>query len=315
MPVFTGSARSPVCVFRSFLIASVCLAACLFALAAAQAFADEPGPALIWQAGDTRVFALEDRPGGMDEGLFSGPATPEERARYFKDGKAEGSINVFLIQKNGQNLLVDTGFGKAAPGKSRLLPLLAAMGISPEQVDRVLLTHMHTDHVGGLVDGATRVFAKATVLVAKAEADSWLQAAKAEPDNANAALVNAVAQAYGGDLETFALGGEVLPGLIGLDASGHTPGHTVFQLEDGGRTLLILGDLLLAAALQFALPEECARYDMDMPKAVASRKAILDLAAEKQWPVAGTHIPFTGIGLVAKDGKGYRFTPTGSVQQ
>lgn len=268
--------------------------------------------ALVWQSGDCAVHVLEDRPGRMDAGLFSGPATDAERRALFdEDGKAAASISVFLIRQDGKNILVDAGFGDAAPGASALMPLLASMDITPEQIDAVLLTHMHIDHIGGLLLQGERAFPRAAVLVSSPELAFWLGADHGEGARPNAELARRVKQAYGDDVRVFAFGEEPLPGISGLDSSGHTPGHTVFRVKnrDKGKDLLIIGDLIHAAALQFPLPEECALYDMDREKAVAARRAVLELAASEELLTAGMHLPWPGAGRVEKAGRGFGFAP------
>ena len=263
----------------------------------------------IWASGAVSVFAIQDRPGEMPVSIFSGPASAEQRQKYFPGGVAEASINVFLITMNGRNILVDTGYGTVAPGKSGLLPRLAEMGLQPDSIDTVLLTHMHIDHVGGLLKHKQRAFPKAKILVSKPEIDFWLAEAKGDAKNDNAALVSKVVEAYGQDVSTpFAFGDEVLPGVRALSATGHTPGHTVFLIDVEGKKLLILGDLVHAAALQFPMPEECASYDMDRDQAVKSRVKFFEMAASGNIPVAGMHIPFPGNGTVKKEEKGFAFT-------
>ncbi|MCL1940126.1 MAG: MBL fold metallo-hydrolase [Desulfovibrionaceae bacterium] len=276
-----------------------------------------PGPALaatpeppvrdIWKAGDTTVTIIQDLPGAMSVDLFSGPASEQERQKYFTDGKAEAGFNVFLLRAGGKNVLFDTGLGTMRETPGRLWGLLPGLGVELDAVDLVLLTHMHGDHIGGLMKGTERAFPKAKVMVAKPELDFWLGLAGKDPGNANAAMVKAISEAYGDDIQLFVYGDTLLPGVTALNAEGHTPGHTVFQVDADGKTLLIIGDLVHSAPLQFALPDECAKFDMDVPKAIADRKRILELAAEKHWPVAGMHLPFPGFGTVVKEGKGYRW--------
>jgi len=295
---------------------AACALACVFslpllllALSPSPAKAADHSP--VWKAGKLQVFAIQDRPGGMSIDIFSGPASPEERQQYFTDGKAPASINVFLLRIDGKNILVDTGFGTVAPGKSALIPALNELGLAPESINVVVLTHMHMDHVGGLLQHKERAFPKAHVMVAKAELDYWLDLAEKSPDNANAVLVKTVTEVYGKDiLPPFSFDKEILPGVTALEATGHTPGHTVLRLDAEGKSLLIIGDLLHAAALQFALPEECASYDIDPKAAVASRIRILDLAAQNSIPIAGMHIPFPGHGNVTKADKGFSFSPS-----
>jgi glyoxylase-like metal-dependent hydrolase (beta-lactamase superfamily II) len=272
-------------------------------------------PFAVFTAGPMTMYALEDHAGSMDISLFNGPASSEQRQKYFTDGKSPSSINAFLLEIKGAErrlYLVDAGFGQFGPGNSGLPEQLRALGPSPRDIDGVLLTHMHLDHIGGLLKDGKRAFPRAAIFVSGPEINFWTALAVKEPDNPNAAAVKNVLSAYGADVKApFAFGEEVMPGIQALDASGHTPGHTVFRLEADGSRLLIIGDLLHAAALQFPLPDECPRYDMDTQAAVKARKRILNLAAEQNIPVAGMHIPFPGTGSVSKDGTGYAFAPIG----
>ncbi|MDR2893314.1 MAG: MBL fold metallo-hydrolase [Deltaproteobacteria bacterium] len=296
------------------VVALLCAAFCLIGPSASLAAepAVQVGP--IWSSGAVSVLTIQDVPGDMSVDIFSGPASQEERAKYFQAGKAPAGVNAFLIQVQGQaagekplNMLVDAGFGMA--GASKLMQGLAAAGVAPEQVDFVLLTHMHGDHIGGLLSAeGQRVFPNAGIMVARIEKDYWTGKSSQTPNPENAALATKVLEAYSSGLpQPFEFGKLTLPALTAkagfaveaLDASGHTPGHTVFMLDAAGQKLMIIGDLVHAAALQFALPEECARYDVDVPQAVKARKRILALAAEQEIEIAGMHIPFPGNGKVA----------------
>jgi len=276
---------------------------------------DQAASSKAWKAGDMTVTVIQDLPFEMDASLFSGPATEAERLKYFTDGKAEASVNVFLLRMGDKIALFDAGAGPMifqTPGKLR--EALANQGIKPEDIDFVLLTHMHGDHIGGLLQGEERAFPKAKLMVSGPEIDWWVAFAQSSPQNSNeflavnAALVLAVVAAYGDDIQPFAFGDSVLPGVTALDAAGHTPGHTVFQLTAGKETLFIIGDLLHAMNLQLALPDECAVFDMDPPAAILARKRILDLAAESNAHIAGMHFPLSNaIGAIEKDGEGWKF--------
>lgn len=309
----------PIAIFaNSHGLFRLCLfACCLLAfpllpgiLSTAQAAGSDPAAPKSAPVGAISVTVLQDRANEMDISLFSGPATPEERQTYMPGGKAPASVNTFLIRAGDKNILVDAGFGTIIPGAPQLERNLAAVGLSPADIDIVLLTHLHTDHVGGLLKHKKRAFPKAKVMVSKPELEYWTSLAEKDSANANAALVKTVVAEYGPDvLPPFALGAAVLPGVTSVDASGHTPGHSAFLVESDGKRLLIVGDLVHAAALQFPLPDECARYDMDSPAAVKARKAVLSMAAEKDIPVAGMHIVYPGMGRVKAEGKGFVFTP------
>jgi len=263
----------------------------------------------IWKAGDMTVTIIQDLPGEMSASIFSGPASEAEKLKYFIDGKAEAGIGVFLLRAGGKIALFDAGAGTLFKSPGKLPETLASLGIKPEDVDYVLLTHMHMDHIGGLLREEKRAFPKAKLLVSKSELNSWVALAAEDPSNANAAKVKVVISAYGDDiLPPFAFGDTLLPGVRALDASGHTPGHTVYQLTAGGKSLLIVGDLIHAMPLQFALPDECASFDMAPPQAILARKHIFAIAAKEGTPIAGVHFPFANaVGTVKQDGKGWKF--------
>lgn len=282
----------------------------------------------IWRVGDMSITAIQDLPGETEVSIFRGPASAAVREKYFNKGKSEAGYNVFLLRQGEKIALFDAGNGTVRQTPGKLPEILAGLGVKPEDVDFVLLTHLHLDHVGGLLEGKNRAFPKAGLMVSKPEIAYWTALAEKDPGNRNAAFVKTVVKAYGPDvLPPFAFGDILLPGVTALDASGHTPGHTVFQVEaagilypldtpghgnpqagTGGKSLLIIGDLIHAASLQFALPDECAVYDVDPPEAVLARKRILNLAEQKGIPVAGMHLPFPGWGKVARDGRAWKFT-------
>jgi glyoxylase-like metal-dependent hydrolase (beta-lactamase superfamily II) len=208
-------------------------------------------------------------------------------------------------------ILVDAGYGGAGPGESLLADAMKKAGLAPEMVDLVLLTHMHGDHIAGLVENGRRVFPKAGVWASAPEADFWLSDKPGRGQKAHALLAQKVLAAYGTDfLPPFSFGQEVAPGITALDASGHTPGHTVFLLESGGQRLLIGGDLIHAAALQFPDPSASPTYDMDPVKAAEARKKYLEMAAKENIPLAGMHLPAPALGRVKQaPGGGFAFEP------
>ncbi len=296
--------------FRTFLPrVAITLLAC--ALIPSFASAQETPSREIWKAGDMAVTVIQDLPGEMQASNFSGPASEKERLKYFTNGKAEAGVNAFLLRAGDKTVLFDAGAGAAGWAPAKLPETLARLGVKPEDIDFVLLTHMHWDHIGGLVQDGKRVFPKAKVLVSKAEFDSWMALAEKDASDKSAALTKAVAAAYGTDIQYIAFGDSLLPGVTALDISGHTPGHTAFQLTADGKNLLLVGDLIHSMPLQFALPDECAAFDMDPPKAVAARKRIFELAAKNGMQIAGVHFPLANaVGTVKKDGKGWKFERT-----
>lgn len=273
--------------------------------------AKTPEPA-VFHMGDATILALQDTPGSMDTTRFSGADKVTLRALE-PGGRADSSVNAYLVQTGGKNILIDTGFGgNGADRKSMLLALLREAGVPPQNIDTVLLTHLHLDHAGGLLHEGGAAFPKALVLVSKPELAYWTDARysrEAPGLQKNFTLVRDIARAYGSRLRTFAANDQVAPGITAVAAAGHTPGHTAFLLATDKGRVLFLGDTVQAASLQFPHPEIYAPHDLDGGAAVTSRLLLLGLAGAEGVPVAGTHLPFPGVGRVTPSGSGYAFTP------
>lgn len=250
--------------------------------------------------GEWTLTALQDASSAMRRELF--PALPEkEFVRLVGGRQAPASVNVFLLKRaDGQVVLVDAGYGS---GRGSMEKELKCAGFAPEKISAVLLTHMHGDHIGGLIDSEGKAFFPAARLyVSVPELEYW----KSAPASAGGERARSVLKAYDGRVKTFRFGEEPLPGIRALDASGHTPGHTVYESD----SFLILGDLLHAAAVQFARPDISATYDMDPKKAASARLRFYDLSARSAKPVAGMHLPFPGVGKITRSRTdGYVYTP------
>ncbi len=272
---------------------------------------DEP-VSYKYTVGDALVISLPDTVRDMPVEIFKG--APAEEIQKLAAGGIPSSIHAFLIKANGLIILADTGNGKADNPKSWLLPKLAEAGVNPAEVTHVLLTHLHGDHVGGLAWEGKAAFPNAQVLVSAPEKDFWLSPdtlAKFPNRQANIDLIKKNFALYDGKVKTFAFNESPLPGIKALDASGHTPGHTAFLLESKGKSLLLWGDLVHGASLQFANPAICANFDMDPAKAVESRVKFMEMASRSKIPVAGAHLPPQAVGMVkAGSAKGaYTYTP------
>lgn len=188
------------------------------------------------------------------------------------------SISAYLIKCNGKNILFDAGLGQNAGGQ--LLSELGKIGVAPENIHYVYITHFHGDHIGGmLTPQGNKTFSNAEVYVSMLEKNSDLgkseQAAK-------------MLEVYGNQIHTFEFGDTLPENVIAIDAVGHTPGHTVFQKGN----LLIIGDLMHALALQLPYPEYCANFDGDKEKAIASRKRVLRYAQDNNLIISGMHLPY-----------------------
>lgn len=225
-------------------------------------------------------------------------------------------INCFAVRTRDHVALIDTGGGvqHMAPTVGRLPQALAAAGIGLDEIDTVLLTHIHPDHSYGLVDARNAaLFPNATVMMAHAEYDFWLapETDAHLPDRAKKYFVpsrEAIAP-YADRIELFTGRGDLLPGISSVPLPGHTPGHTGYRIESGGEALLIWGDVVHIPTVQLRRPEVGILFDIDGARAAASRRALLEELVADPVPVAGMHLGFPAFGHVVAQGEGYGLVP------
>jgi len=306
---------------RRFFLAALFLAATTFANAdVPQNKTQVPGYYRL-ALGNFEVTALYDGPIDIDQKLLKSIATRDIQrllARQFLKGpKVQTAVNAYLINTGSKLILIDAGAAKLfGPELGNIVNNLKAAGYTPDQVDTVLITHLHGDHVNGLVTPeGQRVFINAEVWSAKADNDFWLSeeiAAKMPKDFQPFFKMSRDAAApylAAGKWKTFDSDRELIPGISSVDTHGHTPGHASYLLQSGDQRLMILGDLVHNHAVQFAHPEVAIEYDTDAKQAVVTRKRIFALAAKEKLLVAGMHLPFPGVGHVRKESKGYAWVP------
>jgi glyoxylase-like metal-dependent hydrolase (beta-lactamase superfamily II) len=268
--------------------------------------------------GDFEVTALNDGTFPMDLVKLLTHVTPkqldEDLSRSFLTNPVEASVNGFLINTGTKLVLIDTGAGTFfGPTVGKLVDSLEASGYRPEQVDEIYVTHLHPDHVGGLLKDGKMAFPNAVVRASQQEADYWLSKAKmaAAPAAAKDGFVNAqkALELYvaAGRFKPFNGDVQLVPGIRSVAAPGHTPGHTLYVVESGGEKLLLWGDLMHAAAAQFPDPSVSIFFDTDQAAATEQRKKVFADAAEHRYWVAGAHLPFPGIGHLRANGSGYTF--------
>ncbi|QPF71638.1 MBL fold metallo-hydrolase [Roseateles sp. DAIF2] len=228
----------------------------------------------------------------------------------------ETSVNGYLINTGSKLVLIDTGAaGAYGPSTGRLLAHLKAAGYQPEQVDEVYITHLHSDHAGGLLAEGKLAYPNATLRIARQEAEHWLSEAAmaAAPEAARGGFkaAQAVVKPYqeAGRFKPFDGDVELVPGVRAVATHGHTPGHTVYMVESKGQKLAVWGDLMHVAAVQFPDPTVTITFDSDSAKAMPQRQKAYAAAAEAGYYVAVAHVSFPGIGRLRADGKGYQWLP------
>jgi glyoxylase-like metal-dependent hydrolase (beta-lactamase superfamily II) len=270
--------------------------------------------------GDFEVTALSDGTVAlpMDKLLLNtNPAKVDQiLAKSYLKSPLETSVNAFLINTGDKLVLIDSGAGNLfGPTLGKLISSLKAAGYQPEQVDDILLTHMHPDHIGGLANNGKLVFPNAIIHADKQEADYWLSQDnmnKASDDTKKRfqeAMDSVLPYAKAGKLKTFGDNDNILPGIKVLSDHGHTPGHSKYLVESKGQKMLVWGDLVHVAAVQFAQPDVAIQFDSNPKAAIAARKKIFADAATQGYWIAGAHLPFPGIGHVRKEGKAYAWVP------
>lgn len=228
---------------------------------------------------DTEITWLCDRVSGQSLKLFPDADSALTASLGLKDS-IPSSMSAFLVRKDGKLLLFDTGLGLPDSGIRRGMDLL---GVAPEDIDYLFITHFHGDHIGGMLDtDGNPVYPNAQVYVSKAELDAWT----AMPADRNVQAIKTV-NAYRDRLHLFGFGDTLPCGVEALDAAGHTPGHTAFLVKN----ILVWGDIIHGLALQLEHPEICATYDMDKQASVAARKRLIKYAKDNRLLVAGMHLP------------------------
>jgi glyoxylase-like metal-dependent hydrolase (beta-lactamase superfamily II) len=251
-------------------------------------------------------------------GVFTGIDRPtlEGAARRLHVARPDGirsGFTVWLIRDGRRTVLVDAGpAGMPGPTTGRLPAALAALGLRPEGVDAVVVTHLHFDHAAGLVAGNRRVFPDAEVFVDRRDVAHFTDPARAAaaPELLRSSFETAdrLVRLYP-RLQRIDGAREIIPGVSTFDLSGHTPGQIGLRIEDGGESLLLASDMLLHPGLHPANPGIGLAFEGDPVAVAASRARFFDQLAADGTPVAATHMPFPGVGRVIRSGGGLAWLP------
>ena len=258
------------------------------AAAPAEAASSIEGTKTITLANGASVTWIQDNDGEklMPRSLFSDASDSLYNSLNMPES-IPASVSTFLAKVDGQYILFDAGLGAFG---GQMMKRFEALGVNPDSIGLIYLTHFHVDHIAGLIakdesGNDVKVFKNAAVYAGKVEYDAWMN------DIPKNDLQKNVMGIYKDNLHLFAFGDTLPHGVLALDAIGHTPGHTAFQLSN----LLIVGDLMHGYALQKDHPDINSNYDMDKPKSAESRKRIMQYASDNKFLMAGMHLPPPGF--------------------
>ena len=213
---------------------------------------------------------------------------PTETAQFF--------FTPVLVQAGGNTILFDTGLGQGGIARA-----LEDAGLTADDVTHVVITHMHPDHVGGLMTDGSPTFANAEHITGETEMAYWSE----NPSDA----VNANIIPLKDKFTLIGDGTEIAPGITGMDAFGHTPGHMIYRLDSGDRSMMICADMTNHYVYSLAHPDWEVQFDMDKAKAAETRRRVLGMLASERMPMTGYHMPFPAAGFVEESGDGFRWVP------
>ena len=252
--------------------------------------------------GDIQVWKLQDREMDMKLSMLSGVDLAEmKEANGGKDSQIS-PVNAFLVKTGKHTILIDAGIGNMKDG---ILEQIKMAGVEPSNVDLIFLTHLHSDHIGNLTTAeGKRVFANATIRLAKAESDSWQGSQQGQSAQIKKALDPYIqAKAYSPFSATDNLG----EGIKAIAAYGHTAGHTIYSFTSKGSEFWCIGDLIHFGNVQFKLPKASVSFDGNGKQALESRIEFFSQAAAKHVIVGGAHL--ANFYRLEKEGDSFNATP------
>lgn len=243
--------------------------------------------------------------------IFGEDQKAEDVSAYAEANNLSGSrmeigFTPVVVNTGSELVLFDTGNGAASrPARGNLLTALQAAGYSADQIDIVVVTHMHPDHIGGLMENGQPAFPNARYVTGQTEYDFW--SADKMKDNRVGKLVQSNVVPVADKMSFLGDGGSVASGITGVGAFGHTPGHMAYHIESDGKRLLLFADACNHYVVSMEKPDWHVRFDMDKEGAAATRKKLLGMIAADKIMAAGYHMPFPAVGFVEANGSGFRW--------
>lgn len=256
--------------------------------------------------GDVEITVIKDSALQLPPDAFGGGApegaVSELLGSYnLPTDSIAASANVLLLRSSDELTLIDSGNG------GNLLPSLEALGVSPADINHVVLTHWHGDHVNGVSADGTLNFPNAAYHFPQLDWD-FLQAQAGSDEGIQASLDKMQPADDAGQLEFYESDAELVPGLTAVATPGHTPGHHSLLLSSGEDQLMMMGDAANHPVAALVNPEWSFGFDADAAQATESRRAIYGRAADEGLRISAYHFAFPGFGYVTREGEGFRFT-------
>ncbi|MEP1444146.1 MAG: MBL fold metallo-hydrolase [Hyphomicrobiales bacterium] len=231
---------------------------------------------------------------------------------FLPGDKMEIGFTPTIVRDGTNTILFDTGNGeitKRRPKAGNLVARMALAGIKAEEVTHVVITHMHPDHIGGLMEGGKPTFPNAAYVTAAAEYDFWSPEDKLSGGTERVAkLVQANVKPLAEKFSFIKPGDSIAAGITALDASGHTPGQLGINIESNGERLVLIADSANHYVVSLQRPDWHVRFDMDKEKAAATRKSLLGMIAADKVPFIGYHMPFPAVGYLTAKDQGFHYT-------
>jgi glyoxylase-like metal-dependent hydrolase (beta-lactamase superfamily II) len=219
-------------------------------------------------------------------------------------------INCYLVRGRDRTILIDAGAGGFKQWGGKLQANLALAGVRPSEIDTILLTHAHPDHVGGLIDASGEIaFPDAELVIHQREVFFWEDDSNfsraSERARGNFLFARKVFDKYRKKMRTFT-NNEILPGISAMPLPGHTAGHSGYRLESEDRSLLVWGDIVHFPQIQIARPDVSIAFDQDPLLCAATRSKLLDVVSSDKLLIAGMHLGELGFAQVARRGNTYK---------
>lgn len=234
------------------------------------------------------------------------------KANRLPGDKFENTFTPTIVNTGSQLIVFDTGNGsmRRDSGAGFLRERLALAGYAPEDIDVVAFTHVHPDHIGGIMEGDRPAFANARYAIGQVEYDEWSRGDNIpEQRKENRTLFQKLVPPLAEKMTFLNPGDAVVSGVEAVEAYGHSLGHLAYRVESEGKNLLIWGDVTNHYVFSLQNPDWKVGFDDDKEKAIATRKRVLDMAAAQQLLIVGHHMPFPAVGFVERTGNGYRWQP------